>query len=256
MDNIITYTKVDKKLKVIAIFIAYNASKTLAKFYKEFPKELVDKIILVDDASYDNTFNLAKRLGIKSYQNPTNLGYGGNMKRALNLALSQGADIIIDIHPDNEYRATAIPAALNQIKSGSQFVLGNRFTSFIGPIKNGMYLWKLIPLRILNSVDSLILGVRLNDFHQGFRIYTKEMLEIINFEENSDDYLFSFELIAQAIYKKIKITQVPVETNYSGKKRGASLKNSIKYSLGTFKILLLFLLAKLGLETKLFQKPI
>ena len=245
-----------KKQKIVTIFIAYNAAKTLESFYKNFPREYCDEIILVDDASKDNTFELAKKVGIKSYKNPVNLGYGGNMKKALNLALEDGADIIIDIHPDGEYSPSAIPEALKKIREGSQFVLGNRFTSLIQPIKNGMYIWKLIPLRILNSIDSLIFGVRLNDFHQGFRVYTSNMLNKVNFQENSNDYLFSFELIAQAIYNKVKISQVPVETSYQGKKRGASLKNSIKYSLGTFKILLLFILAKLGFKTKLFQKPI
>lgn len=245
----------EKRPKIITILLAYNASKTLKKFYKEFPKKLMDDIVLVDDASKDNTFELAKKLGIHSYKNSVNLGYGGNMKKALNLALENGADIIIDIHPDGEYKPSAIPEALEKIREGSQFVLGNRFTSFIKPIKNGMYIWKLIPLRFLNSIDSLILGVRLNDFHQGFRVYTQGMLSNINFEENSNDYLFSFELITQAIYQKVNISQVPVEISYRGKKRGASLKNSIKYSLGTFKILLLFILAKLGFKIKLFLKP-
>lgn len=244
------------KSKIIVFFLAYNAGKTLENFYKNFPKNLADEIILVDDASKDNTFEIAKKLRIKSYKNPVNLGYGGNMKRALSLALERGADILIDIHPDGEYKPSAIPEAIKKIRQGNQFVLGNRFTSLIKPIKNGMFIWKLIPLRLLNSIDSLVFGVRLNDFHQGFRVYTRGMLSKINFQENSNDYLFSFELIAQAIYRKIKITQVPVETSYRGKKRGASLKNSIKYSLGTFKILLLFILAKLGFKTKLFQKPI
>ncbi len=240
-----------KKPKIIIIFLAYNASKTLEKFYRGFPKEFISDIILVDDASKDNTFDLAKKLGITAYQNPVNLGYGGNMKRSLDLALENGADIIVDIHPDGEYKPSAIPEALKKIQEGYQFVLGNRFTNLLKPIKSGMYIWKLIPLRILNSLDSLIFGVRLNDFHQGFRVYTKDMLSKLNYKENSNDYLFSFELIAQAIYKKIKIAQVPVETNYTGKKRGASLKNSIKYSMGTFKILFLFILAKFGFKTKL-----
>ncbi len=241
-----------KKQKIVTIFIAYNAAKTLQKFYKNFPKNLVDEIILVDDASKDNTFEIAKKLDIISYRNPVNLGYGGNMKRALSIALERGADILIDIHPDGEYNPSAIPEALKKIQQGSQFVLGNRFTSLTKPIKSGMYVWKLIPLRLLNSLDSLVFGVRLKDFHQGFRVYTRSMLSKINYQENSNDYLFSFELIAQAIYKKIKIAQVPVETMYTGKKRGASLKNSIKYSLGTFKILLLFIFAKLGFKNKLF----
>lgn len=243
------------KRKIVTIFIAYNAAKTLEKFYKNFPKQYCDEIILVDDCSKDNTFNIAKKLGIKAYRNPVNLGYGGNMKRALDLALSKKADVIIDIHPDGEYNPSAIPLALKKIQEGYQFVLGNRFTSLTKPLKSGMYIWKLIPIRLLNSLDSLIFGIRLNDFHQGFRVYTSKMLNKVNFKENSNDYLFSFELIAQAVYNKIRITQVPVETNYTGKKRGASLKNSIKYSLGTFKILFYFILAKLGFRLKLFEKP-
>lgn len=238
--------------KIVSIFIAYNAAKTLEKFYHDFPKNLVDEIILVDDASKDNTFNLAKKLGIRSYQNPVNLGYGGNMKRALNLALKAGADIIIDIHPDGEYKPTAIPAALKKINSGSEFVLGNRFSEETEPLKNGMYFWKWIPIRFLNYIDKIMLGVNLDDFHQGFRVYTAKMLEKINYQANSNNYLFSFELITQAVYQHAKISQVPVEVNYTGKKRGASLKNSMNYSLGTFKVLILFILARLGFKINLF----
>lgn len=242
--------------KVIAIFIAYNAAKTLEKFYKEFPKKLVDNIILVDDASSDATYTLARKLGINSYQNPVNLGYGGNMKRALSLALSSGADVIIDIHPDGEYKPTAIPQALKKINDGAEFILGNRFTTYGNPLKSGMYIWKWIPIRLLNLIDRIILNIYLDDFHQGFRIYTRKMLEKINYRFNSNSYLFSFELIAQAAYHKTKIAQVPVETSYTGKKRGASLRSSIQYSLGTFKVLFLYILAKIGIKTKLFKKPL
>lgn len=244
-----------QKKKVIVIFVAYNAAKTLGNFYKTFPKQYADEIILVDDCSKDDTYKISKKLGIQTYRNPKNLGYGGNMKRAFQLALEKNADIIIDIHPDGEYIPTAIPEALKKIYEGSQLVLGNRFTSLIQPIRDGMHIWKLIPLRLLNSFDSLAFGVRLNDFHQGFRVYTKDILSKVNFQKNSNDYLFSFEIIAQAIYNKSKISQVPVKTSYTGIKRGASLKNSIKYSLGTFKILFLFILAKLGYKNNLFQAP-
>ena len=244
-----------RKQKITAVFIAYNAAGTLGKFYHKFPKNLVDEIILVDDASSDNTFELAKKLGIRSYLNPVNLGYGGNMKKALNLALESGADIIIDIHPDGEYKPTAIADALTKINAGAEFVLGNRFTSTTHPIKSGMYFWKWIPIRILNFVDKIILGINLDDFHQGFRVYTKKMLKKLNYEANSSNYLFSFELIAQAAYHDIKVSQVAVETSYTGRKRGASLKNSIKYSLGTFNVLLLYILSKLGFQAEIFKKP-
>ncbi|MBI2600868.1 glycosyltransferase family 2 protein [Candidatus Daviesbacteria bacterium] len=243
------------KPKIIVFFLAYNAEKTLENFYKSFPKNFADEIILVDDASKDNTYELAKKLGIISYKNPVNLGYGGNMKKALSIALKRGAEILIDIHPDGEYNPSAIPAALKKVQEGYQLILGNRFTSLLQPIKNGMFIWKLIPLRLLNSIDSLVLGVRLNDFHQGFRVYTKDMLKKVNFEENSNDYLFSFELIAQSIYKKVRTAQVPVETSYQGKKRGASLKNSILYSIGTFKVLALYFLSHLGFQVNIFKDP-
>lgn len=241
-----------KKLRIIAVFIAYNAAKTLASFYRDFPKELVDEIILVDDASKDNTFDLSKKLGIQSFRNPVNLGYGGNMKKALAIALKRGGDILIDIHPDGEYLPSAIPQALKKINSGAEFVLGNRFANINKLMKSGMYIWKFIPIWILNKIAKIILGTKVDDLHQGFRVYTRDLLEKVNYEENSNNYLFSFELIAQAVYNKINIAQVPVETIYSGKKRGASIKNSIKYTLGTFKVLLLFILAKLGFKNKLF----
>lgn len=240
--------------KLTAIFLAFNASKTLEKFYYDFPKKLFDQIILIDDASEDNTFALARKLGIKCYRNPINLGYGGNMKRALNLALKASTDIIVDIHPDGEYKTTAIIPALRKIQEGAEFVLGNRFSSLTKPIKNGMHFWKFIPIIFLNLIDKIFMDVKIDDFHQGFRVYTKEMLSKINFNENSNDYLFSFELIAQAACQKIKISQVSVDTSYQGSKRGASFKNSLKYSLGTFRILLLFLLAQIGIRTKLFRR--
>ncbi len=247
----------NKKPKIIAIFIAYNAEKTLVEFWRELPKQYFDEFILVDDVSKDKTFEIAQKLkGLSSYQNPVNLGYGGNLKKTLAIALSHGADIMVDIHPDGEYQPSAIPLALNKIqKDGFEFVMGNRFTNVSGPLKSGMHFWKIVPLLILSFVDRLILNIKITDFHQGFRVYTRDLLEKVNFEENSNNYLFSFELIAQSALAGIKIGEVPVETNYVGEKRGASLKNSINYSLGTFKILILFLLAKIGIKTKIFKKP-
>jgi len=118
-----------------------------------------------------------------------------------------------------------------------------------------MFLWKFYPLKALNFLDKVILGIELHDFHQGFRVYTKKLLEKVNFLENSNDYLFSFEIIVQAIYKNVKISEVPVITTYKGKKRGASLKSCVIYASGTFKTLSLFCLAKLGYSVKILQDP-
>jgi glycosyltransferase involved in cell wall biosynthesis len=243
-----------KRKKIFAIFLAYNAEKTLEKFYKDFPKKIFDKIILVDDASKDRTFEIAKKLGITSYKNNHNLGYGGNMKRALRIGLNLGGNIFVDIHPDGEYKPSSIPLALKKVDEGALLVLGNRFFKKDKPLKNGMYIWKYIPLRILNSFDSLFLNLKVNDFHQGFRVYTSELLNTINFENNSSDFLFSFEIIAQAAFAKLPVAQVPVETYYTGKKRGATLSKSIMYTLGTFKTLFQFLLAKIGIKSIIFRK--
>jgi glycosyltransferase involved in cell wall biosynthesis len=240
------------KKKVTAIFIAYNAARTLEEFYQSFPKDLVDDIILVDDASQDKTFELAKSLGIKSYKNPVNLGYGGNIKRALDLALEQGAEIIIDLHPDGEYESSVIPLALKQIQQGTHLVLGNRYAKGSNPHQKGMYIWKYIPLIILNAIPKMIIKSKIRDFHQGFRVYTRELLENINFRTNSNGFLFSFEVIAQADFHQLKIAEVPVETKYTGKKRGSTLKNSILYTLGVFKVIGIGLVAKAGIHTTLF----
>ncbi len=241
--------------KIIAIFIAYNAAQTLEKFYNSFPKELCDEILLVDDASKDGTFELAVRLGIQSYKNPVNLGYGGNLKRAINLALEHGADIVIDIHPDGEYKPSAIPVAIQEVQSGAEFILGNRFTAQTDPLKRGMFFWKAPLILLMNWIDKLILGIPVDDVHQGFRVYTRALLQKVNFMANSNDYLFSFELIVQAAFFKCRFAQVPVETNYIGEKRGASLKSSIKYSLKTFQVLWYFFLAKIGFISPIFKKP-
>ncbi|MDO8619150.1 MAG: glycosyltransferase family 2 protein [Candidatus Daviesbacteria bacterium] len=242
-------------LKIIVVLISYNAEKTLADFYQELKKYYSGEIILVDDKSRDNTFELAKQLGIESYQNKVNQGYGGNLKRALYLALKKGADVIIDIHPDGEYKPASIPLAIKEAENGAKFILGDRFTNINKALESGMFIWKLIPLRTLNLIDNIFLGTRINDFHQGFRVYTKELLSELNFEDNSNKFIFSFQIIAQAIFNGIKITQVPVETKYEGEKRGATLKHSLSYTVDTFIILYKFILAKIGIKIDLFQIP-
>lgn len=244
-----------KKPKIIVILISYNAQETLADFYKELKKYYSGEIILVDDKSKDNTFKLARKLGIESYRNKINQGYGENLKRALYIALKKGADVIIDIHPDGEYKPSAIPFAIKEAGKGAKFILGDRFSNINRALESGMFFWKLIPLRILNFIDNIVFGTNINDFHQGFRVYTKELLSKVNYEDNSNRFIFSFEIIAQAIFHGIKITQVPVEVRYKGEKRGATLKHSFNYSIDTFKILYRYILAKVGFKDDLFQSP-
>lgn len=241
--------------KIFAILLAYNASQTLEKFYKDLPKKLFNEIILFDDFSTDNTYSLSQKLGIKSYKNKKNLGYGGNLKRAIKESLAQGADIIVDIHPDGEYKTDTIPLAIKLAKNGSNLVVGNRFYNLNYVLKeSGMYFWKIAPLIFLNKISKIILSTKIDDLHQGFRIYNKNLFTEIDINKNSDNYLFSFEIITQAVFAKVKISQVPIKTSYTGTKRGASLKNSIIYTLGVYKILIIFILAKFGFDFKLFKK--
>lgn len=244
-----------KGRKIFAIFLAYNAEKSLASFFKVFPKQIFDEIILVDDASRDKTFLLAKKLGIRAYRNSKNLGYGGNLKRALSIGMKLGGDVFVDIHPDGEYRTSAISPALKKVDEGALLVLGNRFHSAKAPLKSGMYIWKYFPLRALNFICRLVLGLNIGDYHQGFRVYTRKLLERINYKDNSAGFLFSFELIAQTTYWKLPVAQVPVNTKYSGKKRGATLRKSITYSLEIFWVLILYILARLGRKDRIFNKP-
>lgn len=236
--------------KIIAILPAYNAANTLIDFLKKLP-DLFDEIILVDDCSSDNTYVIAKKQkGIAVYRTPQNLGYGGNLKTCLSLALEKGGDIIVELHPDNEYSTDGIAPSLKEIKKGARLVLGNRFSH--QSIRSGMFFWKYVSTRMLTFIHNLILQTNIQDLHQGFRVYTRELLNEVNFRRNSNNYIFSFEIILQAVFKKIKIESVPVSTSYTGKKRGASFKASTVYVLGTFRVVLMFLLSQLGFRLSLF----
>lgn len=243
-----------RKKKIIIFMPAFNAEKTLEHVFKKIPKGCYDDIILFDDASSDNTFAKAISLKIHAYRNSTNLGYGGNLKVGLKKCLDEKADIIIEMHPDNEYDPSAILPAITKVKQGADLVLGNRFFNFISPLSNGMYFWKYFPILVMAKISKYILGVNIDDLHQGFRVFTQNMLKNINYTNNSNSYLFSFEVIAQAVYKEMRIDQVPILCRYSGKKRGASLMNSFLYTLGVFKVLYLFVLAKFGIKNNLFFK--
>ena len=234
--------------KIIAVLPAYRAEHTMISFLEMLSGESFDHIIFSDDCSDDKTFELAKRQsGIIVFQTEKNLGYGGNMKFCLAKALEIGADTIVEIHPDGEYLPDGIRAALQEVEKGAQLVLGNRFTR---GRPEGMYLWKYGPSRILTWFDNSILGTDIPDMHQGFRVYTKDFLKRINFEANSDDYAFTFQIILQALFYDIPIRSVPVTALYRGEKRGARLGHSLVYIVKTFWLLALYGLARRGMKTR------
>lgn len=245
-----------KGKRVAIVLPAYNAAKTLETVYRKLPAGSYDELFLVDDASRDNTFEVATALGIEAYRNPTNLGYGGNVKACIIKALEKGADIIIEMHPDNEYDTGAIIPSIEAVNAGADMVLGNRFTDVTVAVKSGMRPWKYVGSVILTGLQRWILGAKIKDLHQGFRVYTAKLLEKANYPANSDGYLFSFEIIAQAYFHRMKVVEVPVGVHYTGSKRGASFKHSLIYSLETFKTLGLFVLCRMGTKHPVFTaKP-
>lgn len=242
--------------KVAAVLPAYESAATLEGVLNALPREYLHYIILVDDYSKDQTFEIAsKDNSILVYRNEKNLGYGGNVKRCLCLALEHGADIIIEIHPDGEYGLESIAPAIEEIKKGAGLVLGNRFAWGKGPLKSGMYFWKFPFIIILNAVGNWALGTNLGDLHQGFRVYSSQLLKNINFMGNGDNYIFSFQVIVQTVFKKFPIREVPESCCYSGKKRGSRLLPAAIYSICIFGVIAQFFLAKLGIPVRLFQNP-
>ncbi len=233
-----------KSPRVIVVMPAHNAAKTLKKAYQRLPHKYISEIILVDDASTDNTYELAKKLPIKTYRNQINLGYGGNLKMCLYYALKENADIIIEFHPDNQYDPKSIPVFLNKARNGYDFALGSRFIHPKEALDRKMPLIKFIANRCLSFVDQFVLGIELSEFHSGLRMYSKEFLTNVPFMQNSDDYLFSFEIIVQAVFYKFKIAEVEIQCDYHPQMHTANLYKSSIYALGTFKTLIQYINAK------------
>ena len=248
-----------KHQKVIVVMPAYNAEKTVVVAYRRLPKSGIDEIILVDDGSRDRTFEVAKTLPIRVFRNPTNLGYGGNLKVCLTKALEAGADIIIEYHPDNQYDPKDLSLFVEKARQGYGFALGSRFIYPKEALENRMPLVKFLANRAMSWIDEIVLGVELSEFHSGFRMYTRELLERVPFHQNSDDYLFSFEIIVQAIFYRFRIADVPISCLYHKDMHTANFRRSAIYALGTFKTLGQYLLAKWPKVQRgpfLFLKPI
>ena len=233
-----------KKPKIVVVMPAHNAALTLTSSFKKLPKQYIDLVLLVDDASTDATYQVAQKLPIRVFRNPHNLGYGGNLKVCLTKALELGADIIIEYHPDNQYDPENLPLFLQKAQEGYDFALGSRFIHPKEALERHMPIIKFISNRALTYIDQLVLGIELSEFHSGFRLYTRKLLESVPYRQNSDDYLFSFEIIVQAIYFQFKVAEVQIACDYHSQMHTANLKKSIIYALGTFKTLIQYILSK------------
>lgn len=212
---------------------AYNAEATLERTFRDLPDPLRDRVILVDDASRDRTVDVARELGIEVLRHDTNRGYGANQKTCYAAALDRGAEVIIMVHPDYQYDARLALVMADLIRFGTcDVVLGNRIRTRREALDGGMPKWKYFVNRSTTFVENLILGQSLGDFHSGFRAYSREVLETIPFENNSDDFAFDQEFLVQAVAAGFKIGDVPVPVRYLSESSSIGLRRSVTYGFG------------------------
>jgi glycosyltransferase involved in cell wall biosynthesis len=241
--------------KVIVVMPAYNAAKTLQQTYNEVcAQPFVDTIILVDDASRDETVQLARSLDkIQVHVHEKNKGYGANQKTCYRLALEAGADIVIMIHPDYQYTPKLIPAMVSIIGNGLHpCVLGSRILGGYA-LKGGMPVWKYVSNRFLTLSENLLLGAKLSEYHTGYRAFSREMLEQLNLERNSDDFVFDNEMLAEILWHGFTIAEVSCPTKYFAEASSINLRRSIRYGFGCLGTGLKYRLARIGLlKSRLF----
>ncbi len=237
-----------KDKKVIVVMPAYNAAATLEKTIKEIPSEIVDEIVLCDDASKDDTVSTAERLGIKHIiVHEQNKGYGGNQKSLYNKALSLGGDIIIMLHPDYQYTPKLIPSMVNIIGENLYpVVLGSRILGK-GALKGGMPKYKYIANRFLTLSQNLLINYKLSEYHTGYRSFSREVLETINFNENSDDFIFDNQMLSQIIYAGFHIGEVTCPTKYFEEASSINFSRSTKYGLGVLAVSVKHFLQRIGI---------
>ncbi len=242
--------------KVIVVLPAYNAAATLEKTYREIPLDIVDELILVDDASQDNTIDLGKQLGIRHIiQHDKNKGYGGNQKSCYTKALELGADIVIMLHPDYQYTPKLITAMCSIIAYNVYpVVLGSRILGK-GALKGGMPLYKYFFNRLLTLVQNIIIGQKLSEYHTGYRAFSSDVLRSINFMANSDDFIFDNEIIAQVFMKKYDIAEITCPTVYSKETSSINFRRSITYGFGVLRVSIQYRLHKWGWKGRIFDAP-
>jgi glycosyltransferase involved in cell wall biosynthesis len=236
-----------KKPKVVVVMPAYNAAKTLHLTYRDLPHEVVDSIILVDDHSSDETVKIARELGLELFVHTRNYGYGGNQKTCYREALKAGADIVVMLHPDYQYDPTLLPQIIQPIVRGeADIVLGSRLLG-ANPVKQGMPWWKYVANRFLTWLQNVTYGLKLAEYHTGYRAFRREALEAVNWQMNSDNFIFDQEILAQAINLKMRLAEVPVSTRYFPAASSASFVQSSVYGLSILWLLFRFWLQKTGL---------
>lgn len=233
--------------RIAVVLPAYNAAKTLEITYKEIPFEFVDEVILVDDASRDDTAEVARRLGIRTIVHEENKGYGGNQKTCYKTALDLGADIVVMLHPDYQYTPKLITAMAAMIAYGEfDAVLASRILG-VGALKGGMPLYKYVANRFLTFFENLMLGHKLSEYHTGYRAFSREILEKLPLDANSDDFVFDNQMLAQIVWFGYRIGEVSCPTKYFEDASSINFRRSVIYGVGVVKTAVQFRLNKAGL---------
>lgn len=244
----------DKK-KVIVVLPAYNAEKTLRQTYGEIPFDIVDEVLLVDDASSDATTHVAKELGIQYFVHTVNSGYGANQKTCYKEALKRNADIVIMLHPDYQYTPKLIRSMVSLIDTGLfDVVLGSRILG-VGALNGGMPLYKYVSNRFLTHVENILLNYKLAEYHTGYRAFSRKVLESVPWNKNSNDFVFDNQMLAQIIFHGFSIGEITCPTKYFPEASSISFIRSSKYGFGVLWTALQFRLHKMGIKKfSIFEK--
>jgi glycosyltransferase involved in cell wall biosynthesis len=233
--------------RIVVVMPAYRAERTLRKTYEEIPRDIVDEVILTDDASDDRTAEVARSLGIRTLVHEENRGYGGNQKTCYLEALRHGADVVVMLHPDYQYDPRLVTPMASMITSGVyDVVLGSRILGGTA-MAGGMPAWKYVSNRLLTAVQNAALGAKLSEFHTGFRGYSREALMSIPLLANSDDFVFDNQVLAQIIAAGLRIGEISCPTSYHGDASSISFRNSVRYGAGVMRTSLQFVLWRAGL---------
>ena len=236
--------------KVVVVMPAYNAESTLEATLADLDRDVVDEVILVDDRSTDGTVELARRLGVTTIVHEQNTGYGGNQKTCYREALARGADLVVMVHPDYQYDARVVPSLVQFLRLGiCDVVLGCRVRSRREALESGMPTWKYLANRALTVTENMVLGQNVGDFHTGLRAYSRDVLETIPFERNSDDFVFDSQFLAQAVHCGFRLGDVPVPCRYFAEASSINFRRSSRYGLLTLWTLAQFGAARLGLPS-------
>ena len=240
--------------RIVVVMPAYHAGRTLEATWRDLPHDIVDQVVVVDDASDDDTVAVARSLGLDVILHPRNMGYGANQKTCYSEAMARAADIVVMVHPDYQYDPRLVTAMAGMVASGIyDMVLGSRILGS-GALRGGMPLWKFLANRLLTLFENVMLGAHLSEYHTGYRAYSRSLLDALPWQRNSDDFVFDNQILAQAIVGRYLIGEVSVPTRYFAEASSIGFRRSVRYGFGVVGTTLLAFLARTGLyRHRLFE---